>query len=213
MKKTLAFVALAGLSAAAWAGNTTITFDEGLVGAGEQITDQYAGLGVLFSGDLVDLINVIDHPLEQPVAGDLGGFGGFGDGDGDLQAAGLGFGAVTSTIRIDVAEPGTYLTDVSLEVVRRRDQTLHLAVGLRNGDTLTFDLPAPGFGSGIELLFPFQSFGLSNPSLQITSIELSNGGGTFGINDFSFTAAVPLPSGAALACAGLGLVATRRRRA
>ena len=177
------------------------------------VTDQYETSGVIFSGDLISSINVGSFPFEQPVIRDLGGAFGFGDGDNDLAASGA-LGLVTASLRFEVADSNSVFTDLAFDMLRRRDQDLHVTLELEDGSVVERFFSAPG-GRGFNR-FRWSEFSSPNALLnqRVKAVEIHNGGGQFGIDDLNFTAeAIPLPTTAAMAGLGLLAVGARRRRA
>jgi len=197
------FALVAALSATAVAGPVAIDFEN--MPLGTIVSDQFESDHILFSGD-IDLPAGLDlGQLENPVARDVSGF--FGPDDTTLVAAGLGVGLLQATIRIETTEG--HFDSLAFDLVRRNDQDIHINVELLDGSIVTRNFAAPG-GNGLEL------FRWSETMLQtnrdIRAIEIHNGGGTFGVDNLLATVALPLPSGSALAGAGLLVVGARRRR-
>lgn len=209
--KPLAFAALITLTGVAQAA-TTITFDE--LAEGTVVSNQYAGLGVVFSPnafsgagnsstgedwatnttmDVASITGTNVGGLGAPslVSGNvLRGFSGWLAEDGDASFR-IDFSSGASSFSLDMAGIST---------------TADARVFVYNGATLLTTLAAGNTGQ----------YRFSFAAASITHLAVAPGSffDWVGVDNLSFTAAVPEPETYALMVLGLGLVGAvaRRRR-
>lgn len=179
--------ALLGCAATAIAAPTSHQIDFEDINIGEDINTQYL---------------VSDHVT----------FGNTGEGAflfGDQEVKGLG--TLSPTTIIMTVEAGYVLSNFVFDVETRRNQVITVKVFDDNGllDSNTYVHGNFGF----KLFDDVEDF---KTLTGVRRIEISDTGIDFRVDDLNFDmdeqSLVPLPTGAALAGVGLGLVGIRRRR-